>query len=165
MDVREFLSQFEYYDQNLEFFYGVAVAVFIVILIPIISWLFFTPKCQGIKLPGENGTFFVSAHAIEDFITRILAEQEEMLIERVRLSKRGREFAVDVIIKVSGDTNVQELRPLIEERILTQVRTRIGIENPNTVDITLKNFSAKDSQINRRHKLAMKEFKKQEEAS
>jgi len=161
--MREFLLQFEFYRQDHEFFYGLAAAALFLILVRFIGWAFFARKCQGVYIPGENGQLFITTHALEDFVIRTLAEQEEMVIDRVKLKKKSREFSVIINIRVSGDTNVQELRPVIEDRVISQVKCRLGIDNLNTVNIIVKNFSAKDSQINRRHKLAMKEFSPREE--
>ncbi|NQZ56841.1 MAG: hypothetical protein HRT88_05140 [Lentisphaeraceae bacterium] len=164
--IREFLTEYiPNYQQDMEFFYGLAAALFFYIIIRICLWMMLTPKCRGVYIPGDNGTLFVSTHAIEDFVIRALAERDEMIIERVKLSQKGKQYSISIVLKVSGDTNVHELRPLIEERILKQIKSRIGIDNLNTINIELKNFSAKDSQINRRHKLAMKEFDSKKETA
>ena len=164
--IREFLTEYiPGYQQDMEFFYGLAAALLVYIILRICGWMMLTPKCRGINIPGDHGTLFVSTHAIEDFIIRSLAERDEMIIERVKLLQKGKNYSVNILLKVSGDTNVSELRPIVEERILSQIKSRIGIQNLNTINIELKNFSAKDSQINRRHKLAMKEFDTKQESA
>lgn len=161
--MREFLERFEFYDQNLEFFYGLAVAVVLLFLARIVGWLFTTKKCPGVKIEGENGNLFVTTAAIEDFIIRTLADVDDMLIDKVRLIKKGSKYSVVITLRVSGDSNVSELRPIIEDRVLKKTEEKIGIDSISEVNITLKNFSAKESQITKRHKLAMKDSVKKDE--
>ena len=161
--MREFLGRFEFYDRDLEFCYGLAVALILLLLARVIIWLFTSKKCQGVKIEGENGNLFVTTAAIEDFIIRTLADVDDMLIDKVRLVKKGSKYSVVIVIRVSGDSNVSELRPIIENRVLRKTEEKIGIDSITEVNITLKNFSAKESQITKRHKLAMKDSVKKEE--
>ena len=160
--MREFLQQFEFYDQELDFFYGLAVAVIALLLARILGWMFTSKKCQGVDISGENGNLFVTTSAIEDFIIRSLADVDDMLIDKVRLVRKGARYAVIITLRVSGESNVSELRPIIEKRVLEKTQEKIGIDSIAEVNILLKNFSAKESQINKRHKLAMKEAPKKE---
>ena len=160
--MREFLQRFEFYDPELDFFYGLAVAVTVLLVARVLGWLFTSKKCHGINIDGENGALFVTTSAIEDFIIRSLADVDDMLIDKVRLVKKGSRYAVLITLRVSGESNVSELRPIIESRVLEKTQEKIGIDSITEVNITLKNFSAKESQINKRHKLAIKESLKKE---
>ena len=161
--MREFLHRFEFYDPELDFFYGLAVAVIALLVARVLGWMFTSKKCQGVNIVGDNGNLFVTTSAIEDFIIRSLADVDDMLIDKVRLVKKGARYAVVITLRVSGESNVSELRPIIEQRVLDKTQERIGIDSITEVNIMLKNFSAKESQINKRHKLAMKEVSKKEE--
>ena len=161
--MREFLQKFEFYNPDHEFIYGVVLAALLFILIKIFLWSIKNKKCPGILLQGENGDLFITSGAIEDFVIRSLADKDEMVIDRVKLNKKGTEYSVGIYIRVAADANVSEMRPQIEERVLTQTVSRLGVDSIKTVNIMLKNFSAKESQINKRHKLALKEFQKDEE--
>ncbi|MCH2208681.1 MAG: alkaline shock response membrane anchor protein AmaP [Lentisphaerales bacterium] len=163
--MRDFLQQFEFYDRELDFFYGLAVAVVVLLLARILGWMLASKKCQGVNIAGENGNLFVTTSAIEDFIIRSLADVEDMLIDKVRLVKKGARYAVVITLRVSGESNVSELRPVIEKRVLEKTQEKIGIDSITEVNILLKNFSAKESQINKRHRLAMKEAPKKDDAS
>jgi hypothetical protein len=163
--MREYLEKFEFYNPELDFFYGLAIAASLLILARVLGWLLSSRKCQGIMLPGEHGNLFVTTAAIEDFIIRTLADVDDMLIDRVRLKKKGSRYAVVVTLRVSSESNVSELRPQIEQRILNNTKAKIGVDSITEVNILLKNFSAKGSQISKRHKLAMKDLPTIEDAS
>ena len=162
--MREILQKFEFYNPNHEFIYGLVLAVLLYIILKLFFWSLKSKKCPGITLEGDHGELFISYTAIEDFVIRSLADKEEMVIDKVKLDKKGSEFSVSIHIRVSADANVSEMRPGIEERILTQTVSRLGVDNIKTVNIILKNFSAKEKQINKRHKLALKEFQTEEES-
>ena len=159
----KFLEGFEFYNAEHEFLYGILAAALLFLLFRLLFWLLKAKKCPGVNLEGDKGNLFITAGAIEDFVIRTLADRDEMVIDKVRLNQKGNTFSVDIFMRVSGDTNVTELRPVIEERILQHVDSRIGISALKSVNIVLKNFSAKERQIKSRHKLAMKEYKEEEE--
>lgn len=161
--MREFLQKFEFYNPDHEFIYGIVLAALLFILLKLFLWSLKGKKCSGIAIPGDNGELFITTHAIEDFVIRTLADKEEMVIDRVQLNKKGPEYSVSLTIRVAADANVSEMRPGIEDRILSQTVSRLGISSIKTVNIILKNFSAKEKQISRRHKLALKEFKQIEQ--
>ena len=153
-----FLERFSFYDVRDEFLYGVVLAVVLIYLIRILIWLLTSRKCLGINLIGERGNLFITSGAIEDFIIRTLADREEMVIDKVKLSRKGSSYLVSIIMRVSAETNLNELRPVIEERVLEHITSRMGIDSIKEVNMFLKNFSAKERQIKSRHKLALKEF-------
>ncbi len=161
--MREFLQKFEFYNPEHEFIYGLALAALLFILLKFFFWSVKNKKCDGILLQGENGDLFITAGAVEDFVIRTLADRDEMVIDRVKLSKKAQQYSVGIFIRVAADANVSEMRPQIEDRILSQTVSRLGVDSIKTVNIMLKNFSAKEKQINKRHKLALKEFQKEEE--
>jgi len=162
--MREFLQKFEYYNPDHEFIYGAVLAVLLIILLKLFLWAVKGKKCTGITLNGEHGELFISATAVEDFVIRTLADKDEMVIDRVKLSKKSQNYTVTLTIRVAADANVSEVRPAIEKRILNQTVNRLGVDSIKTVNIYVKNFSAKERQINKRHKLALKEFVKEETA-
>jgi len=161
--MREFLQKFEFYNPDHEFIYGIVLAALLFVLIKFFLWSIKNKKCAGILLEGDNGDLFITAGAVEDFVIRSLADKEEMVIDRVKLSKKGQEYSVGIFIRVAADANVSDMRPEIEDRVLTQTVSRLGVDSIKTVNIMLKNFSAKEKQINKRHKLALKEFQNEEE--
>ncbi|MCM8534704.1 MAG: alkaline shock response membrane anchor protein AmaP [Lentisphaeraceae bacterium] len=161
--MREFFERFEFYDSELDFFYGLGAALVVLILARLLGWMIRSKKCPGISIPGEQGNLFVTTAAVEDFIIRILADVDDMLIDKVRLQKRGSRYGVVITLRVSAESNVSELRPIIEQRIIQMAESKIGIDSISEVNILLKNFSAKESQINKRHKLAMKDSTKLED--
>lgn len=160
--MREILQKFEFYNQEHEFIYGFIIAVLLLLLFKILIWSLSSNKCSGINLSGENGELFITAGAVEDFVIRTLADKDEMVIDRVKLNRKGQKYSVTIFIRVAADANVSEMRPSIEERILTQTVSRLGVDSIDTVNILLKNFSAKEKQISKRHKLALKEFAQDE---
>ena len=153
---------FSFYAPKHEFLYGIGLAFFLVCLIKLLIWLVTSKKCTGINIEGNKGNLFITSGAIEDFIIRTLADRDEMVIDKVKLKRKGSGYLVLIFLRVSAETNLNELRPLIEERVLTQTVNRIGIDSLKEVNINLKNFSAKERQIKSRHKLAMKEFTEEE---
>jgi hypothetical protein len=157
-----FLESFSFYDPNHEFLYGIGFAILLVCLIKLLIWLLTSRKCVGINLEGDKGNLFITSGAIEDFVIRTLADREEMVIDKVKLKRKGSSYLVILFLRVSAETNVNELRLLIEERVLAQTVNRIGIDSIKEVNIILKNFSAKEKQIKSRHKLAMKEYTEEE---
>jgi hypothetical protein len=157
-----FLERFSFYDVRDEFLYGIVIAVVLIYLIRILIWLLTSRKCPGINLIGERGNLFITSGAIEDFIIRTLADREEMVIDKVKLSRKGSSYLVSIIMRVSAETNLSELRPVIEERVLEHITSRMGIDSIKEVNMVLKNFSAKERQIKSRHKLALKEFTPEE---
>lgn len=161
--MREFLQKFEFYNPDHEFIYGVVLAALFLVFLKVFLWSIKNKKCDGILLQGENGDLFITAAAVEDFVIRTLADKDEMVIDRVKLSRKGQEYSVGIYIRVAADANVSEMRPNIEERVLSQTVSRLGVNSIKTVNIMLKNFSAKEKQINKRHKLALKEFQKDSE--
>lgn len=162
--MREFLQKFEFYNPDHEFIYGVVLAALFLVFLKVFLWSIKNKKCDGILLQGENGDLFITAAAVEDFVIRTLADKDEMVIDRVKLSRKGQEYSVGIYIRVAADANVSEMRPNIEERVLSQTVSRLGVNSIKTVNIMLKNFSAKEKQINKRHKLALKEFQKDSES-
>ncbi len=66
--MREFLHRFEFYDPELDFFYGLAVAVIALLVARVLGWMFTSKKCQGVNIVGDNGNLFVTTSAIEDFM-------------------------------------------------------------------------------------------------
>ena len=102
-------------------------------------------NARAYQIEGENGNLFVTTAAIEDFIIRTLADVDDMLIDKVRLVKKGSKYSVVITLRVSGDSNVSELRQIIEDRVLKKTEEKIGIDSITEVNITLKNFSAKES--------------------
>ncbi|MCM8538810.1 MAG: alkaline shock response membrane anchor protein AmaP [Lentisphaeraceae bacterium] len=163
--MREILQKFEFYNPEHEFFYGLVVAVLLIFLFKIFIWSLSNKKCPGISLNGENGELFITSTAIEDFVIRTLADKDEMVIDRVKLSRKGQNYSVSIFIRVAADANVNEMRPSIEERVLRQTVSRLGVDSIKTVNILLKNFSAKEKQISKRHKLALREFTSEEKAA
>ena len=160
--MREILQKLEFYKPEHEFIYGFVLAVLLIFLIKIFIWSISGKKCTGISLDGEKGELFITSTAVEDFVIRTLADKDEMVIDRVKLSHKGQNYSVTIYIRVAADANISELRPSIEERVLSQTASRLGVDSINTVNILLKNFSAKEKQINKRHKLALKEFSNEE---
>ena len=152
-----FLERFSFYKAEHEFLYGIVFTALLFILIKLLIWLLASRKCPGINLEGEKGNLFITSTAIEDFVIRSLADRDEMVIDKVRLKKKGSSYSIIIYLRVSGNTNVNDLRPVIEERTLEHTESRIGISSIKSVDIILRNFSAKERQIKSRHKLAMEE--------
>lgn len=161
--MREILQKFEFYNPEHEFIYGFIIAVLLLLLFRILIWSLSSNKCSGIIIDGENGQLFITTGAIEDFVIRTLADKDEMVIDKVKLNRKGQNYSVTIFIRVAADANVSEMRPSIEGRILSQTVSRLGIDSIKTVNILLKNFSAKEKQISKRHKLALKEFSPEEE--
>ncbi len=158
MSLREFLTKFEFYDSNQDFLYGVLLTLILIVLIKILFWSLSNNKCTGIPLPGQHGTLFISAHAIEDFVIRTLADKEDMVIDKVVLSALKENYSVAITIRVAADANVNDLRPLIEERILRQTSSKLGVESIKTINLIVKNFSVNEKQIVKRQKMALKQF-------
>ena len=156
--MREILQKFEFYNPEHEFIYGFAIALLLLLLFRVLIWSISSTKCLGISLEGDNGQLFITAGAVEDFVIRTLADKDEMVIDKVKLNRKGQTYSVTIFIRVAADANVSEMRPSVEERILSQTVSRLGVDSIKTVNILLKNFSAKEKQINKRHKLALKEF-------
>lgn len=163
--MREFLHKFEFYNPEHEFIYGFIVAILLLLLLKTFVWALSSNKCAGISLDGENGQLYITSGAVEDFVIRTLADKDEMVIDRVKLHRKGQTYSVTIFIRVAADANVSEMRPSIEERILSQTVSRLGVDSIKTVNILLKNFSAKEKQITKRHKLALKEFVSEEEVN
>ena len=163
--MREILQKFEFYNPEHEFIYGFVLAVLLIILFKLFIWSLSNKKCPGISLEGEHGELFITSSAVEDFIIRTLADKDEMVIDRVKLNRKGQNYSVSIFIRVAADANVSEMRPGIEKRILTQTVSRLGVDSIKTVNINLKNFSAKEKQISKRHKLALKEFSHEEDSA
>jgi hypothetical protein len=153
----KFLERFSFYQAEHEFLYGIVAAALLFLLIKLLFWLLKSRKCPGILLEGQRGNLFITSGAVEDFVIRTLADRDEMVIDKVRLSKKGSNFSIIIYLRVAAETVVTDLRPLIEERVLEHTESRMGIKNIKEVNIILKNFSAKERQIKSRHKLAMKD--------
>ena len=162
----KFLERYSFYNAEHEFLYGIIAAALLFLLIRLLFWLLKSRKCPGIMLEGERGNLCITSGAVEDFVIRTLADRDEMVIDKVRLTQKGPNFSILIFMRVAAETVVTDLRPIIEERVLEQTESRMGIKNIKEVNITLKNFSAKERQIKSRHKLAMKEYteEKEEEA-
>ncbi len=165
MNLRELLNQFEFYDPNHDFIYGVVLVLVLLILFKILLWSFGNNKCTGISLAGQHGTLLISAHAIEDFVIRTLADKEDMVIDKVSLSSLKEGFAITVSIRVAAEANVSDLRAVVEERILRQASSKLGIDSIKTINLMVKNFSVNEKQIIKRQKMALKQFTQPEVSS
>jgi hypothetical protein len=165
MSLREFLAKFEFYDSNHDFIYGVLMALILVVLLKILFWSLSSNKCTGISLLGPHGTLFISAHAIEDFVIRTLADKEDMVIDKVVLNSLKESYSVTITMRVAAEANVNDLRPSIEDRILRQTASKLGIESIKTINLIVKNFSVNEKQIVKRQKMALKQFTQPEPES
>ena len=134
---------------------GMVLMVAIILAAKILAFIFFRKKCTGIIMNYEGGHLEITRNAIEEFIIRILADRNDMTVEKVLLKEKGKRYNLDVRIKVKADTNVKELREQIVQIIREDTRDRLGIDRLGEVNVYLQNVNASDSKINRRHKIAL----------
>jgi hypothetical protein len=140
------------------FWLGVLCGLALFLILRVASWLFWDRRCKGIALRNDAGGIFITSAAIQDFVSRVLADNGQMIVEKVSLRqlKEGG-HAVTIHASLLPEARVPELADLVQQRVLTKVREHLGILTLRAVDLQLRSFSAKEGALERQHRRALRE--------
>ena len=137
------------------FMYGVAIGLeialaAILLLGLIVLFIRRKKRYRGITMTAEDGNLFISVNAIREFVERLLNEFSEASLNGVRLKEKKRKLILSAELDTLPDTQIQELAQELRARIISEAKSRLGIDQPLSVDITVRSLSASEKKIARR---------------
>ena len=140
------------------FWLGVICGLCFFLILRVGVWLFWDRHCKGIALRNDAGGIFITAAAIQDFISRVLADNGQMIVEKVSLRElKDGGHAVTIHASLLPEARVPELADLVQQRVLSKVREHLGVLTLRAVDLQLRSFSAKEGALERQHRRALRE--------
>jgi uncharacterized alkaline shock family protein YloU len=140
------------------FLLGMLCGLGLFLILRLASWFFWDRRCKGIALRNDAGGIFITAAAIQDFISRVLADNGQMIVEKVSLRElKDGGHAVTIHASLLPEARVPELADLVQQRVLSKVREHLGVLTLRAVDLQLRSFSAKEGALERQHRRALRE--------
>ncbi|HJO93784.1 MAG TPA: hypothetical protein QF753_10320 [Victivallales bacterium] len=140
---QQYLSHLGYYLPGYQkgFISGIIALIIVFIIIRIIIALCKPnrKKCSGINTISDNGELHVSSAAISDLIKALEGDIEGITVIRTGLYKYKKEYYIKIIADLDNkDANFPDLVNAIQGKILEAVKTNLGIECIQKIDVHLK---------------------------
>ena len=113
-------------DIMLGFLIGVGVMVLL--------WLFF--KCASVFSnkkkeitfeDNERGSFSLAIVALADFVKRVAAKYDMMLIEKVKVYDTRECTVMDIFVKAKSNTPLTEVRKQLRDELFAEMASKLGI--------------------------------------
>ena len=120
---------------------GIILLILLILVLKILIHLFKNKdiKCGGVTGKNETGEVFVTAAAISDLVKSLEPDFIGVSIAKTMLFKKGRCYYIRLIAELNDkDVDFPNLVENIRNKIFLAVKSNLGIESIQKIDIHLK---------------------------
>ena len=129
------LSSCDLCDKMVEFFKSDIMLGFLIGAgVMFVLWLFFkcasafSNKKKDITFEdNERGSFSLTTVALADFVKRVAAKYEMVIVEKVKVYDTRECTVMDIFLKAKSNTQLTEVRKQLRDELFAEMASKLGI--------------------------------------
>lgn len=129
------------------FFAGTALFLVLFLVLLLVKLVLARKRStSGISVAGGKGELFITTAAVKEFVGRLLIEFEAVHLRSLKLAAKGKKVALNLEIGVNTKTGLPPLRDAIQERVITAMQEKLGLNVPPRVNLKIRSFKLEPSE-------------------
>lgn len=123
------------------FFAGIALFLVLFFVLLLVKRVLVRKRSTaGIAVGGSMGELFITTSAVREFVARLLGEFEAVHLRSLKLTAKGKKVTLTLELGVNAKTGLPPLRDAIQERVITEMEEKLGLNSPPKVNLKIRSF-------------------------